>query len=811
MNGYEKEHLSRLRQYLPGCTVLLKKNGAFPLDGPCRIEAVGSGVRYTVKGGTGSGEVNSRYFDNIEKGLRNAGFELFNMDWSTIYGSFREEAREEFISGIRKKAKEQKLSIIAASMGAVMKEPEYDIPLKFNADAAIYVVSRISGEGNDRLAEKGDFMLTDSEVKDILALDEKYEKFMLVINAGGPVDLSPVMSVGNILVLSQLGVETGSALADILLGKAYPSGKLATTWARIEDYSSLGDFALRDDTEYREGIYVGYRYFDMAGVRPLFPFGYGLGYTDFELETRNVSCTWGEFSVSVNVRNTGNFAGRETVQVYASCPQGRLDKEVKRLAGFAKTKELAAGEEQTVCVRFTAEDLASYDESKACYVLEAGKYVILTGPDSGNVEPAAVFELEEEFEIRQVSNLLGSTPFEDSKNESGFSFDIENLPVYKFDIEDMQTQIVTYGTNVPDPDPRLEDLEDQDLAYLNTGAFDPKGSIAGVIGDAGTTVPGAAGESCRLYEDRGISRITMADGPAGVRVAAKYYVDRKGKHAIGSSIPEGMIELMPKLAKRLMIRAGTPKKGAEIFEQYATAIPIATALAQSFDMDFVRMCGDIVGSEMREFGVDLWLAPALNIHRNVLCGRNFEYFSEDPLVSGMMAAAITQGVQSHPGCGVTIKHYAANNQETNRYGNNSSVSERALREIYLRGFEICIRESDPMALMTSYNLINGTHTSESRGLVTAVLRDEFGFDGLVMTDWVVGGDFLLYKDSKYGMPDAALVAESGHSLFMPGCRKDLREILAGLKDGRLTREQLVTNASWLLHVADRLGKQTDEL
>ena len=292
MNGYEKEHLSRLRQYLPGCTVLLKKNGAFPLDGPCRIEAVGSGVRYTVKGGTGSGEVNSRYFDNIEKGLRNAGFELFNMDWSTIYGSFREEAREEFISGIRKKAKEQKLSIIAASMGAVMKEPEYDIPLKFNADAAIYVVSRISGEGNDRLAEKGDFMLTDSEVKDILALDEKYEKFMLVINAGGPVDLSPVMSVGNILVLSQLGVETGSALADILLGKAYPSGKLATTWARIEDYSSLGDFALRDDTEYREGIYVGYRYFDMAGVRPLFPFGYGLGYTDFELETRNVSCTW---------------------------------------------------------------------------------------------------------------------------------------------------------------------------------------------------------------------------------------------------------------------------------------------------------------------------------------------------------------------------------------------------------------------------------------------------------------------------------------------------------------------------------------
>jgi beta-glucosidase len=298
----------------------------------------------------------------------------------------------------------------------------------------------------------------------------------------------------------------------------------------------------------------------------------------------------------------------------------------------------------------------------------------------------------------------------------------------------------------------------------------------------------------------------MADGPAGVRIAAKYYVDKKGKHAIGSVIPAGMIELMPKIAKRIMSRATEAKKGAEIFEQYTTAIPIATALAQSFDTDFVRMCGDIVGSEMSEFGVDLWLAPALNIHRSVLCGRNFEYYSEDPLLSGKMAAAVTQGVQAHPGCGVTIKHFAANNQETNRYGNNSAVSERALREIYLKGFEICIRESDPMALMTSYNLINGTHTSESRELVTALLRDEYGFDGLVMTDWVVGGGLLLQRGSKYGMPDAAKVAASGHSLFMPGSRKDLREVMAGLKDGTVTGKQLISNASWLLHVADRLGK-----
>ena len=822
MNKYESEHIGILRKHLGGCTVLLKKNGAFPLEKPCAIEAVGSGVRYTVKGGTGSGEVNSRYFVNIEEGLMRAGFDLYNRDWLTVYGYCRDQAKAEFTEEIKKKARDEKINIIAASMGAVMKEPEFDIPLKYTADAAVYVLSRNSGEGNDRLAEKGDFMLTDGEIADILALDRKYDKFMLVINAGGPVDLTPVMSVGNILVLSQLGVETGSALADIILGKTYPSGKLATTWAAAGDYQSVGDFAQRDDTRYREGIYVGYRWFDKAGTRPLFPFGYGLGYTDFEVETGEVRSEFGEFTASVRVKNTGRYPGREVVQVYAACPQGRLDKELKRLVGFAKTGELEPGEEETVTVSFKAEDLASYDEKKAAYILEQGRYVILTGTSSADVTAAAVYELDDEFVLREVRNLLGKPDFEDyrfdssegeGKNDAVKLFGAENLPVNKLDLSEIQTEIASYGTNRPETAEILNDLTDRDLAYLNIGAFDPRGSLTGVIGDASTTVPGAAGETCSLFEKKGISRIVVADGPAGVRVAPRYYEDRRGKHSLGSNLPESIAELMPDAVKVVMdIRSGILKlkeKGIDVREQYATALPVATAVAQSFDLEFARICGDIVGPEMQAFGVDLWLAPALNIHRNVLCGRNFEYFSEDPLLSGRFAAALTQGVQAHPGCGVTIKHYAANNQETNRYANSSQVSERAMREIYLRGFEICIREADPMAVMTSYNLLNGIHTSERRDLVTDILRDEFGFDGIVMTDWVIGGDILLNKDSAYGTPDPALVAASGHSLFMPGCRKDHRDMMAGLKKGTVTREQLIENASWLLHTAKKLGKRNN--
>ena len=271
-------------------------------------------------------------------------------------------------------------------------------------------------------------------------------------------------------------------------------------------------------------------------------------------------------------------------------------------------------------------------------------------------------------------------------------------------------------------------------------------------------------------------------------------------------MPESMLEVMPgAMAFAMKLMGGSGKVKGEVHEQYCTAIPIGTAIAQSWNVDLAEDCGDIVGDEMERFGVHLWLAPALNIHRDIRCGRNFEYFSEDPLISGQIAAAITKGVQKHPGCGTTIKHFAANNQETNRYNSNSIVSERAMREIYLKGFEIALKDSRPHALMTSYNLLNGVHTSERRDLLEDVLRCEFGYEGIVMTDWVIA-TMSAGKGNKYAGPDSAKIAAAGNDLTMPGSSGDLKNMLKGLKAGIVSRKQLEINATRIYRMAKKLVK-----
>lgn len=805
---YEKEHIGLLRDSLAECTLFLRQNGAFPLETPGRIAAYGNGVRHTVKGGTGSGEVNSRYSVNVEQGLKGAGFTITTGRWLDAFDQVEQDAQKAFVKEIKERAKKKHTMAILEGMGAVMPQPEYDLPLDGEGDTAIYVLSRISGEGNDREPIPGDIRLTDSEAKTILALDAKYEKFMLVLNVGGVVDLTPVKEVSNILLLSQLGVETGSVLADILLGRANPSGKLTTTWASWEDYCKEGEFGDINDTRYKEGIYVGYRYFDTVGKKPLFPFGYGLSYTSFDIAVTGAAAEGDTIRIKAAVSNTGARAGREVVQVYVSAPAGRLDKPYQDLAAFAKTDLLEPGASQELTISFSLRDCASYDAQKESYVLEAGSYVVRVGNSSDHTQPAALVDLDGEAVVTKAGNCLGETDFEDWKpsgSETAAAEELSDITRISVAAADIETVTVSYDQE-REIDPRVKDLTVEELAYLNVGAFNPKAGALSVIGNAATNVAGAAGETTGVLKEKGFPVLVMSDGPAGLRLAKEFYRDEKGAHGIGSSmVPESFLPFLPAPARFIMNLiggSGKPKKGQKVEYQYATAIPIGTAIAQSFNLPLAESYGSIVGDEMERFGVHLWLAPALNIHRDIRCGRNFEYYSEDPLISGKTAAAITRGVQRHPGCGTTIKHYAANNQEKNRYCNNSIVSERAMREIYLKGFGICVRESQPHALMTSYNLLNGVHTSEHRGLIEDILRCEYGFKGIVMTDWIV--DMAQDKQSLHRMPIAAEIAKAGGDLVMPGSKGDFDSIVKAAKSGELELKQLQINATRVLRKAEEL-------
>ncbi len=801
MNDYEKEHGEFLRRFGAECAVLLRSDGAFPLAETCQLALYGSGARRTVKGGTGSGEVNSRYFVTAEQGLEAAGFRVTTKTWLDRYDELYAQAKKRYLRELKRAALKRGTLAILDSMGAVMPEPEYSLPMVAAGDAAVYVLSRISGEGTDRRAVPGDVLLTETEIRDVLALDRKYEKFLLVLNVGGVVDLSPVAEVRNILLLSQLGAETGHILADLILGRSAPSGKLAATWSAWEDYPTVGSFGEKDDTLYKEGVYVGYRYFDSAGKAPLFPFGFGLSYTQFALAAGVATEEEGRIGLKVTVKNTGARRGKEVVQLYVSPPQGKLDKPYQALAAFEKTDELEPSEEQSLTLRFDLRDLASYDEERAAWILEAGDYVLRAGPSSRDTKAAAIVRLNGEAVVQQAKNCLGKPGFADWRPETRAEEAPAELPVLSLDAAAFRTETVDCGL-VPEIEAAAEAMSDEELCFLNIGAFKRGGAVS-VIGNAAQSVAGAAGETAGLKE-KGVPALVMADGPAGLRLSRLYTRDEEGAHAVGNSMQESLLELMPAptvLGLRLLAGKGSGK-GA-VLEQNCSAIPIGTALAQSWDLRFAEQCGDLVGDEMERFGVHLWLAPALNIHRDIRCGRNFEYFSEDPLISGKFAAALTRGVQKHPGRGVTIKHFAANNQESNRYSNNSLVSERAMREIYLRGFGIAVRESQPHALMTSYNLINGVHTSERRDLIEDILRAEFGFRGIVMTDWIMA--VMTRKGGKYAAPNAARIAAAGNDLTMPGSMGDYNDMMKGLAEGTVTRRQLMINATRVMRMARKLA------
>ena len=812
MERYEIEHIERVRKITSECMVLLKSDGSFPLDAPGKIAIYGNAARKTIKGGTGSGDVNVRHYVGIEEGLENAGFTITSKAWLDSYDALWAKANKEFKAGITAKIAAEGLSAIMLGIGAIMPEPEYEFPLNAEGDTAIYVLGRISGEGADRAPEKGNLEMTETEIRDILRLQKQYKRFLLVLNVGGVVDLSPVVNeVSNVLLLSQLGIAMGDAFADVLLGKAYPSGKLASTWAKWEDYCHAGDFGDPNDTHYREGIYVGYRYFDSVDKQPMFPFGFGLGYTSFEIEAKDANLDGSKVSVTAKVTNTGKRPGKEVVQLYVSIPEGKLDQPYQVLVAFAKTDELNPGESQEVTVVFQMEDIASFDEETCNAILEKGSYVLHIGNSSRDTSVCAVVELDDHAVVQKLHDVGGKPDFTDWRPASKKTIAIpETVPVLKLNASAI-TEIIPVQ---PVIDPKAVELaktmSDSDLALFCTGAFNGGTGSNSVIGNAGITVAGAAGETTGVFAVEGIPALIMADGPAGVRLSPKYGRDENGVYPLDSGSLAEIVELLPEgMLAYLGFGKEQPVRNGTIHEQYCTAIPIGTALAQSWNEIVCEECGDIAADEMERFGVHIWLAPAMNIHRFPLCGRNFEYYSEDPLISGKMAAGITRGVQKHPGCGVSIKHFCCNNQETNRMHSNTIVSQRALREIYLKGFRIVVDEADPATIMSSYNLLNGEHTSQRYDLLETLLRQEWGYKGIVMSDWVSGN--INKPDDKYPGACASGAIKAGNDIMMPGTPGHHQDLLNALDNPDasypIIRADLEKCAARMIELAWGLGGQ----
>lgn len=839
---------NRARKIAVQGMVLLENDGTLPLTKGGKIALYGNGARRTIGGGTGSGSVNSREVVNVGKGLEAAGFEVITKDWIDRDCANVEEKLNAYNANLMKNLQERGMAAIMDLFSHPFIEPAM-VPVESKdihaaeTDTAIFVIARNSGEGADRHVAPGEYELCEEEIDALKKLTASYSKVVVVLNVGNVVDVKPLKKISGInaiLLMSQAGNYGGYAVTDILCGDEVPSGRLTTTWGiNYNDYPCAATFSHCngdiDDEFYNEGIYVGYRYFDTFNVTPQYPFGYGLGYTTFEVSTEEVSADETEVTVKASVKNTGSFRGREVVQVYISAPDGVLEKPYQELKGYAKTAELTPGESETLTVTFPTASLASYDEKRAAYVLEAGDYYVRVGVHSRATHIAAKLTLEKEVITEQLENKL--VPDTDlsllsRKGVAPYSYEGEeaekaSAKAVALDASKFVTKTASYSP-VPAALPKTDkdwkitfsdvrsgkatldelvsQLTPEEMATLAVGSA--RNGLGGPqIGNSSAACPGAAGDTTSLLiDDRGIRNLILADGPAGLRLTQSFKTDADNNMLPGSTGLEALDALMGLDKQEVPADAKT-------YYQYTTAIPIATLLAQTWDVAAIEDAGDIVGGEMEELGVDLWLAPGMNIHRNPLCGRNFEYYSEDPLISGRSAAADTKGVQKHKSAGTTIKHFAFNNQEDNRNHVNSHVSERASREIFLKGFEIAVKESQPKSIMSSYNLVNGEHTANSHDLLTALARDEWGFEGFVMTDWGTTGSMNELDPSgsagefhKYGNSFASGCVKAGNDLTMPGSQGDIDDILNALdkKDGEvpypLTLGELQDAAKHILQV-----------
>ena len=785
----ETVHCRLARKICAEGIVLLENNGVLPLKTD-KIALYGAGARHTAFGGTGSGENNPRYNVTPEKGLKDAGINIVSSKWLDEYDLLFENEFSAYKKALKKALKKVPIKY---HMDHSADNPFYypaGRPINDNeadgSDVAVYVLTRQSGEGADRKDIPGDYYVTEDEKALMLSITKNYKDTILVLNVGAVIDLSFLDEIkfSAVVLLMQGGMETGNALADVLTGKVNPSGRLADTWGfSYNDYPSSDTFSSRSpemlQEDYKEGIFVGYRWFDKRHIRPRYHFGYGLSYTRFKTEYIDTIVTGSKINVRASVTNTGDLPGRETLMIFLSCPEKKLLREERSLAAFSKTSLLDPGMSEEVSLVFDLTDHAGFDIDTSSYILEQGEYYL-----SVNDSPVCVFELDEDTVTEKCRKLFPTERKIDYYVHDKKSLKSFELPGIKISASEIRTKTHDYSVPVFEKSEKIDqivsDLKLKDMTRLLVGRS--------YFGPFRHRVFGAAGYTTSKLYHKGIDAMPMADGPQGLNLTR---ISKKPIHNLFS------IPTMPSAIRdsHKITNAGANAEadsGKKLYYQFCTSWPSETLVAQTWDVDLAMKMGDAIGKEMVEYGVVFWLAPAMNIHRNPLCGRNYEYYSEDPLLTGKIAAAITKGVQSHEGCFVTLKHFAANNLETKRNISSSNLDERTLREIYLKAFRIAVTEANAESVMCSYNKINGTYTALDYNLQTGILRNEWGFNGIVMTDWFATGHDESLDE---------LCCKAGTDLIMPGHPFIPSKIMKAYKKGLITREDIERSSRRIIRLA----------
>ena len=684
-----------------GCVLLENEGQALPLREGERVAVFGRMAFHYYKSGLGSGGlVNTRYVVGILDALKDCKEIRLDEKLMGIYEDWiRENPFDEGQGWGRVPWCQKEMEVTDEMLGCARDN-----------DVSLVIIGRTAGEDQDNNAGPGSYCLTETEEDMIRRVCQVSKRTVVVLNVGNIIDMSWVEKYHPQAVLYawQGGQEGGNGVADVLTGKVCACGKLTDTIAQsIEDYPSTENFGDPFKNYYKEDIYVGYRYFEtFAKDKVLYPFGYGLSYTSFGIKAEILKNSEEELTVAAEVVNTGAVKGKEVVQVYAKVPQGKLGNPARRLIGFAKTGELKPGEKEEVVIVIPKYDLTSYDDSgvtghKSCYVLEEGTYEIFVGSDVRSAESAGCYE--EKFRV--VEKLQEAC-----------------APVEKFSrmkavlMPDGSYQAVTEKVPVRtvDPQERRKQNLPETLAYTGDKGYKLVDVLDGKVSMENFVAQISEEDLIAMFRGEGMCSPKVTPG-----TAAAFGGVTESMKALG--IPVGCCADGP---SGIRMDCGTK----------AFSLPNGTALGCTFNTELVSDLYEMTGKELRLNKIDSLLGPGMNIHRNPLNGRNFEYISEDPLLTGRICAAQVKAM-AKSGIGSTIKHFCGNNQEVGRSTSDSVISERCLREIYLKGFEMAVREGGARSVMTTYGSVNGLWTAGSYDLCTTILRKEWGFEGIVMTDW----------------------------------------------------------------------------